>query len=134
MELPTVGQNGGIMIPWETLEQRAFSTTAANDGGVMQRPILARLYGAGIMDDLGIRLDSVPAGRSEWNVVTSGVAPAQAKEGTAAGAAVTATFATATLKPKRLTGVFEYTHEIAASVADIESALRRDLADAVKSK
>ena len=121
-------------MPWHVLETRAFTETAANDGSNVQRPILQRLFGRGCLDTLGVRLDSVPVGRSEWTLITAGVVPAQAKEGTAAGAAVTATFATATLKPKRLTGVFEYTHEIAASVADIESALRRDLADAVKSR
>ena len=140
MELPAVGKSGGVIIPWEALErreaveQRAFSTTAASDGGVMQRPILARLYAAGIMDSLGIRLDSIPYGRAEWNVITSGVAPSQVKEGTAAAAAVTVGFTTTTLRPKRLTGRYELTHEMAASVSDIEQALRRDLADGIKSK
>ena len=134
LEVPLAGAGGGVAVPWHVLETRAFTDTAANDGSNIQRPILQRLFGPGIMDTLGVRMDTVPVGRSEWPLITAGVVPAQAKEGTAAGAAVTATFATATLKPKRLTGVFEYTHEIAASVADIESALRRDLADAVKSK
>ena len=135
LEVPLAGAGGGVAVPWHVLETRAFTETAANDGSNLQRrPILQRLFGPGIMDTLGVRMDTVPVGRSEWPLITAGVVPAQAKEGTAAGAAVTATFATATLKPKRLTGVFEYTHEIAASVADIESALRRDLADAVKSK
>ena len=134
LEVPLAGAGGGVAVPWHVLETRAFTDTAANDGSNLQRPILQRLFGPGIMDTLGVRMDTVPVGRSEWPLITAGVVPAQAKEGTAAGAAVTATFATATLKPKRLTGVFEYTHEIAASVADIESALRRDLADAVKSK
>ena len=134
LEVPLAGAGGGVAVPWHVLETRAFTDTAANDGSILQRPILQRLFGAGIMDTLGVRMDSVPVGRSEWTLITAGVVPAQAKEGTEAAAAVTATFATATLKPKRLTGVFEYTHEIAASVADIESALRLDLADAVKSK
>ena len=63
-----------------------------------------------------------------------GVAPDQAVEGTAAAAAVAATFATETLKPKRLTGRYEYTHEQAAQVPDLEMSLRRDLGDAVKAK
>ena len=114
-------------------EHRAFTTTTQNDGGNVQRPILARLWGPGLIDSLGIRLDAVPVGRSEWPIITAGVVPAQAKEGAAAAAAVAATFGFATLKPKRLTGRYEYTHEEAASVADIEQALRRDLADSVKS-
>ena len=75
---------------------------------------------------------SVPTGRAEWPLFATGVAPAQAKEEAAAAAAVAATFTFAKLTPKRLTGRYEYTHEIAASVPDLEQALRRDLADAVK--
>ena len=123
-----------MAVPWHVLETRAFTETAANDGSKVLRPILQRLFGPGIMDSLGVRMDVVPVGRSEWPLITAGVDPAQTKEGVAAAAAVTATFSTATLKPKRLSGVFEFTHEIAASVADIEQALRRDLADAVKSQ
>ena len=72
-------------------------------------------------------------GRAEWPLFATGVAPGQVVEGTAAAAAVTATFSFANLKPKRLTGRYEYTHEEAASVADLEQAMRRDLADAIKS-
>ena len=79
-------------------------------------------------------MDEVPSGRSEWPLLTGAVAPDQAKEGVAAAAAVSATFDYANLKPKRLTGRYEFTHEMAASVMDIESSLRRDLADAVRSK
>lgn len=134
LKLPVAGKTGGVAVPWEVLETRAFTTTAQNDGSEMQRPILQRLFGPGVMDALGVRMDSVPVGRAEWPLITAGVAPAQAKEGDAAAAAVAATFAFANLKPKRLTGVYEYTHEEAATVAAIEQALRRDLADAVKSK
>ena len=133
LKVPTAGTSGGPAVPWELLEIRAYTTTANNDGSEVQRPILQRLFGPGVMDTLGVRLDTVPAGRAEWPLIGSGVAPAQAKEGTAAAAAVAAAFTFATLKPKRLTGRYEYTHEMAASVADLEQALRRDLADAVKS-
>ena len=87
-----------------------------------------------ILGALGVRIDTVPAGRTEWPLITGGVAPEQKAEGTAADAAVTEAFDTETLKPKRLTGRYEFTHEQAAQVADIEQALRRDLADAVKAK
>ena len=98
------------------------------------RPILQRLFGVEIMGALGVRIDSVPAGRTEWPLITGGVAPAQRAEGSAAGAAVAATFSTEVLKPKRLTGRYEYTHEMAAQVPEIEAALRRDLVDAVRSQ
>ena len=142
----TAGASGGVAVPWRVLaggapearsappvERRAFTTTGNNDGSTMQRPILQRLFGPGIMDTLGVRLDTVPTGMSEWPLVTGGVAPAQAKEGTAAAAAAAMTFSFATLKPKRLTGRYEYSHEMAASVSDLEQAIRRDLADAIKS-
>ena len=134
LEVGTVGKGGGVLVPWAVLETRAFTTTGNNDGSEIQRPILQRLFGPGVMDALGVRMDSVPAGRAEWPLISGGVAPALAKETVAAADAVAATFTTATLKPKRLTGVYEYTHEEAASVADIEQALRRDLADAIKAK
>ena len=82
LKLPTAGQRGGVAVPWEVIEVRAFTdTTAANDGPEQHRPILQRLFGPGIMDALGVRMDSVPAGRAEWPLITAGVAPAQAKEG-----------------------------------------------------
>ena len=137
MNLPLTGPGGGPAVPWEILEireDRAFTTSSSNDGSNIQRPILQRLFGPGIMDALGVRIDSVPVGRSEWPLITSGTTVGQVKEGTAAGAAVAAGFSFASLKPKRLTGRFEYSHELAASVSDIEQALRRDVADDARSK
>ena len=147
LEVPIVGAGGGVSIPWEVLagpetrrqgngngEQRAFSTTTQLAGGIAQRPVLQRLFGASIMEALGVRIDSIPAGRAEWPLLTAGVEPAQVEEGTAAAAAVAPTFSTEVLKPKRLTGVYEFSHEQAAQVPGIEEALRRDLADAVMAK
>ena len=144
LKVDAVGKGGGVAIPWAVIagplpekreaETRAFTDTTAYPGGIAARPILQRLFGPGILDALGVRIDSVPSGRTEWPLLTGGVAPAQKAEGTAADAAVKATFSTETLKPKRLTGKYEFTHEQAAQVPGIEEALRRDLADAVRSK
>ena len=152
LKVPVAGKAGGVSIPWNVLEvrqdgfnrqesgqegegeTRAFTTTMQYAGGVAQRPILQRLFGMDIMDALGVRIDSVPEGRTEWPLITGGVAPNMKAEGTAADAAVAATFDTETLKAKRLTGKYEYTHEQAAQVTDLEQALRRDLADAVRAK
>ena len=140
LEIPLAGASGGVSVPWRVLlpggglETRAFTTTSENDGPESQRPILQRLFGPGIMDTLGVRMDSVPVGRAEWPLISSGVSPAQAKEPDAGAAAVAAGFSFANLKPKRITGAYEFTHEMAASVPGIEEALRRDLADAVRSK
>ena len=152
LELPAAGPSGGVAVPWDLLltpeltearrdpnaETRAFTATSgytgAYAGGIGQRPILQRLFGMDIMAALGIRIDSVPAGRSEWPLLASGVAPTQKAEGTAADDPVAATFATEVLKPKRLVGSYEHSHEAAAQVRELEEALRRDLADAVKAK
>ena len=148
LEVPLLGAGGGVAVPWAVLagpeperredggdlERRAFTTTTQYAGGVAARPILQRLFGRDIMAALGVRIDSVPAGRTEWPLLTGGVAPDMKAEGTAAADAVAATFTTETLKPKRLTGKYEYTHEQAAQVPDLEQALRRDLADAVRAK
>ena len=139
---------GGVAVPWAIfdtpeirdgqgrLERRddAATTTAALDGPTAQRPILQRLFGRDILAALGVRIDTVPAGMSEWPLLTGGVAPAEAAEDAAAADAVAATFSTQSLKPKRLTGRYVFTVEQAAQVADIEQALRRDLADSVRSK
>ena len=103
LKVDAVGKSGGVAIPWAVLagptpapearqaEQRAFTATnqaaGAYGGGIMARPILQRLFGPGILDALGCRIDSVPAGRTEWPLITGGVAPDQAVEGAAAAAA-----------------------------------------------
>lgn len=135
-----VGNNGGIVIPFSVFaranpaEERAFTTTSAYGGGEVQRPILQELFGPGIFDALGVRVDSVPTGASEWPLITGNVAPDQKKEGTAATDATAATFTTATLKPKRLTAEIELTHELIATVVGVEEAFRMNLLDAMKSK
>ena len=140
LEVPVAGANGGVAVPWRLMipeggvEQRAFTTTANNDGPERQRPILQRLFGPGVLDTLGVRMDSVPVGRTEWPLIASGQAPVQKVEGTAATAAVATTFEFASLKPKRLTAEVEFSHEMGASVVDLEPALRRDLTDSIRSK
>ena len=147
LEVPIVGAGGGVSIPWEVLagpetrrrqengsEQRAFATTARLAGGIAQRPVLQRLFGASIMEALGVRIEAVPVGRAEFPLLTAGVEPAQVEEGTAAAAAPLPTFSNEVLKPKRLSGRYEFSHELAASVSGIEEALRRDLGDAVMAK
>ena len=137
LNVPAVGASGGVALPWEVLagqpEQRAFTDTGSLDGPEMQRTILARIFGPGVFDQLGVRIDSVPTGRVEWPLIATGVSPAMKVEGMAADAAVETTFTTEVLKPKRLTGAIEWTHEVSAQVTGLEEALRRDLQDAVRS-
>ena len=134
-------QPGAVQIPWSVLltdddetEQRAATTTTQYDGPTRQRPILQRLFGRSIAELLGVRMDTVPAGQSEWPLITAGVAPAQTTEDADAPTPVAWTIGPQSLKPKRLTGQYTFTAEAAASVIDLEGALRRDLSDAVMSK
>ena len=134
-----LSDRGGVLIPWDVLagsatEKRALTTTTQIEGGIVQRPVLQRLFGAGVLDVLGVRLDSVPAGRAEWPLIANGVTPAQTVEGTAAADPVAVTFSKEVLKPKRLSGVYSFSHELSAQVPGLESALRMDLADAVRAK
>ena len=141
LEVRAEGDEGGPLIPWSVLEVRepatetradASSTTAALDGPELQRPVLQRLFGSkNLLAVLGVRFDEVPAGRTEWPLLTGGTSPAQTAEDAAHDAAAP-TFATATLKPKRLTGRYRFTIEQAAQVSGIEAALRRDLAGAIE--
>ena len=66
LKVETQGKGGGVAVPWPVLEVRAFTSTSSNDGSLVLRPILQRLFGPGVMDTLGVRMDSVPTGRSEW--------------------------------------------------------------------
>ena len=139
LSVKRVGNNGGIVIPFsvfarERTETRAFTTTGAYGGGEVQRPILQELFGPGIFDMLGVRVDSVPAGASEWPLLSGNVSPGQKKEGAAATDAAAATFTTASLKPKRLTAEIELTHELIATVVGVEEHFRMNLLDALKSK
>ena len=143
LEVSPAGPSGGVNVPLRVLledggmaepETRAMTTTAQYDGPVKQRPILDRLFGPSIMGALGVRMDSVPAGRAEWPLITAGADPSMKAEGTAADDPPTVTFATEVLKPKRLTGALSFSHEMKSSVLGLEPALRRDLAAAVRSK
>ena len=138
---PVIGPSGGAVIPWavlrhalEPVEERAFSTTGGYDGPTRQRPILQELFGPGIADTLGLRFDDAGVGAAEYPLLSGNVAPAQTKEATAAADAVATSFTVASLKPKRLTAILEFTHEQAASVIGVEMAYRRNLTDALRSK
>ena len=134
-ELNAAVRAGNNVLPWEALEVRAdvVTDTSALDGGTAQRSILGRLFGRSVLADMGVRLDNVPSGMSEYVLLTGGVeAEPRAESGTVES--VAATFATRSLKPKGLSGRYVYTREQAAQVSGIEAALRRDLAAAIQSK
>ena len=117
-------------VPWEMFEEpekRTATQTTNYDGGLMARPVLSRIFARDVFDALGIRLDSVPAGETEYVLLTGGQSPAMKSEGATAPAAVASTFSTETLKPKRLSAQIEFSRELLASVSGIEAVLRNDL-------
>ena len=95
---------------------------------------MQELFGPGVFDALGVRVDDAGVGSTEYPLLSGNVAPVQKEEPDAADSAVAAGFTVATLKPKRMTAELEFTHEMAASVAGLESAFRQNLMDALKSK
>ena len=107
-------------------EQRASTTTGAYDGpSKCSGRSCNGCSGAGIFDACSA-CGSIPfrKGHSEWPLITAGVAPVQTAEDADAPPAVAYTIApTTSLKPKRLTGRYEFTAEAAASVIDLEGAL-----------
>ena len=124
---------GGIVIPIEMLEVRADDTTqtAANDGSTLQRPILPRVFAAGgVLESLGVMLDSVPAGQHEYILMATGTDAEQKAEG-AAVEADAATFTTQALKPLRLTTRYKWSIEEGARVEGLESVFRRDMSDSI---
>ena len=133
------GYVDGVVIPWAMLlpeEHRAATTTSQNDGPVRQAPIIDRLFRQpdGILDMLGVGLASSGPGQVEYPLVAAGTAnTAQTAENTDIGDPAAMTFTFQTLKPTgRLSGSYELTAELRASVAGIEQALRRDLAALVE--
>ena len=129
------GYVDGVVIPWALLlpeEQRAATTTTQNDGPVRQVPIIDRLFRQpdGIMDMLGVGLMSSGPGQTEYPLVSTGTTNVgQTAEGADLDDPAAMTFTVQTLKPTgRLSGSYELTAELRASISGIEQALRRDLA------
>ena len=148
LDCPIVGVDGGIAIPWRVIrgqrapesrqapdpERRTFTTTGAYDGPTTQQTILDELFGVGILDAMGVFLASAPAGAREYPIISGNVAPAQTAEGTAASAAVAASFEVANLRPKKLVAAAEFTHEMQASVIGLEETIRRNLMARIQSE
>ena len=133
--VPVRGQGGGVLLPVEQLAMRAdvanTSTTAADADETNRRPIFSRLFARGVMEALGVRLDSVPVGMIEYPILVSATTPAMKAEGTEAADTVAATWNSETLKPKRLVSQYEFTAEALATVPGLDAALSADLQMAI---
>ena len=127
----------GTQLPWAALlspearaEMRA-ATTAPDTSDVNTRSILGRVFARSCADYLGVASPMVPAGSSNFPVLSGGVAPANAA---AAGAAdETAAVLTANvLEPIRLPASYRMQYESINKLAMMEDSLRLDLAGAIE--
>ena len=127
--VPVRGQGGGVLMPVEQLALRASntSTTAADADETQRRPIFSRLFARGVMEAMGVRLDSVPVGLIEYPILTDATTPSMTAEGADAAEAVAATWNSEVLKPRRLIAQYEFTAEAIATVPGLDAALSADL-------
>lgn len=132
------GQGGGVLMPVEQLALRAdvanTSTTAADADETQRRPIFSRLFARGVLDAMGIRLDSVPPGLIEYPILSDSATPAQTAEGADAADSVAASWNSEILKPKRLIAQYEFTAEAVMTVPGLDAALSADLKNAMTSQ
>ena len=125
------GQGGGVLMPTEQLAIRAdvanTTTTAADADETQRRPIFSRLFARGVMEAMGVRLDSVPVGLIEYPILTDATDPAMTAEDTDAADTVAAQWASEILKPKRLIAQYEFTAEAVMTIPGLDAALSSDL-------
>ena len=85
LSVPVAGASGGVAVPWEVRGPRSrraagdsrararSRATANNDGSIVQRPILQRLFGPGGHGFIGSsRGRRFRAGRAEWPLISAG--------------------------------------------------------------
>ena len=129
--VPVRGQGGGCLMPVEQLALRAdvanTSTTAADADETQRRPIFSRLFARGIMEAMGVRLDSVPVGLIEYPILTDATNPAMTAEDADAADTEAATWNSEILKPKRLIARYEFTAEAVMTIPGLDAALSSDL-------
>ena len=125
------GQGGGCLMPVEQLALRAdvanTTTTADDADSTNRRPIFSRLFARGVMEAMGVRLDSVPVGLIEYPILSDATTPAQTAEGSDAPDTVAASWNSEVLKPKRLIAQYEFTAEAVMTVPGLDAALSSDL-------
>lgn len=134
-ELWSQGGYRGIPVPLEALEQRAGETVAS---GVYDpkntRPVVDRLFPASAMRKMGGALVNVPAGVTEWPVVTSSISAgwSSTETGNVSGPTVFAT-TDRSMSPNQTLGIQAKItrRSMKQSGPALEQAIRRDLAGAV---
>ena len=127
------GQGGGILLPVEQLALRLradvanTSTTAEKADETNRRPIFSRLFARGVMEAMGVRLDSVPVSMIEYPLLTDATTPSMKAEGADAADTVAAQWTSQVLKPKRLIAQYEFTAESVMTIPGLDAALSADL-------
>lgn len=107
-------------------EDRAVSTTGTQTTN--QQPIAPGIFLNPLMEALGIRSPTVPAGIGAYPFIkTSGKAGAALPGETDANNAAAAAISVATVWPARITGTIEWAMEDAAILQGLEAALRRNI-------
>ena len=112
-------------------ETRAI-TPAPGNVGSPQDPIIPAVFPMGAASFLGVEMPSVGHGEPVYPVLTNNTAAADFDEA-ADVAETTGSFSADVLSPRRIQASFEYSREDAARFAGMDSALRRNLSDALSS-
>ena len=136
--MPERGANGGTMIPFALMEREVQNVDAPTsvpdtvEGPVRQRNVIERVWSRSVGSFLGCRMESVAMGTASYLTLTAGVAtPAPvAKDATKDSEA--ATISGVELTPKRISAAYTLDVTDLARIADLESALRRDLNSAIQ--
>ena len=124
-----------ILDPGPAPEQRADAATSLSVGEYGQElaPVLSRIFSRSVASRLNVEMPMVPAGQRSFPVFNSGDTAVQRSKG-AVKDAVAATFDVTDLPPTRLTARYVFSLEDAAGFPELESSLRRDLAQTTASE
>ena len=127
----------GNAVPWEALEDRAEHraiTEAPATHPINQQPILGRIFASSDTQFLDVDQPMVGVGQPSYPTLSGGVVAADAAKGAAiAGDAVkAATWTVATVQPSRVSASYQWNIEGAGVFPNLESALRRDLREAMQ--
>jgi HK97 family phage major capsid protein len=134
-EMRSKGGYRGVPVPWAALELRSGETIASGTPDPkVTRPIIDRIFPAGVAARMGAQLINIDSGLAEWPVVTSSVTAGWANGETASVSGPTA-FATTdkSLAPNSTLGItMKITRKTLKQSGDaLEQAVRRDMNSAI---
>ena len=112
-------------------EHRAAATFTGDTPNTTPRDIIAQVFPESIAAFAGIMGETVAAGEAIYPVITTG-ASVHRPAGSAAAGESTAAIGVTTLAPQRIQASFAYQREDAAVFANLDSALRMNLRDALQ--